>query len=53
MSRGYTVVWSGWQGDTAAVGGRLAFSPPIVPQVTGLPAKNLFSTTWKILRSQR
>ena len=36
MNRGYTVVWSSWQGDTAAVGGRLAFSPPIVPQVTGL-----------------
>lgn len=36
MSRGYTIVWSGWQGDTAAVGGRLTFSPPIVPQVTGL-----------------
>jgi hypothetical protein len=36
MNHGYTVVWSGWQGDTAAVGGRLTFSPPIVPQVTGL-----------------
>src|SRR5215813_522388 len=36
MSRGYTVVWSGWQGDTAAVSGRLTFSPPFVPQVTGL-----------------
>ncbi|MBR0694355.1 hypothetical protein JQ553_14160 [Bradyrhizobium lablabi] len=36
MSRGYTVVWSGWQGDTAAASGRLTFSPPIVPQVTGL-----------------
>ena len=36
MSRGYTIVWSGWQGDVAAVSGRLTFSPPIVPQVTGL-----------------
>jgi hypothetical protein len=36
MSRGYTVVWSGWQGDLAPGGGRLAFSPPTVPQVTGL-----------------
>ena len=36
MSSGYTIVWSGWQGDTAAIGGRLTFSPPIVPQVTGL-----------------
>jgi Alpha/beta hydrolase domain len=29
-------VWSGWQGDIAAGGGRLTFSPPTVPQVTGL-----------------
>jgi len=36
MSRGYTVVWSGWQGDIAPGGGRLTFSPPTVPQVTGL-----------------
>jgi len=36
MNRGYTIVWSGWQGDTSAAGGRLTFSPPIVPQVTGL-----------------
>jgi hypothetical protein len=36
MGRGYTVVWSGWQGDTAPGGGRLTFSPPTVPQVTGL-----------------
>jgi hypothetical protein len=36
MNRGYTVVWSGWQGDLATGGGRLTFSPPTVPQVTGL-----------------
>jgi hypothetical protein len=36
MSRGFTIVWSGWQGDIAPGGGRLAFSPPTVPQVTGL-----------------
>jgi Alpha/beta hydrolase domain len=36
MNRGYTVVWSGWQGDTAPGGGRLTFSPPTVPEVTGL-----------------
>jgi hypothetical protein len=36
MNRGYTVVWSGWQGDTPAGNGRLMFSPPIVPGVTGL-----------------
>ena len=36
MSRGYTVVWSGWQGDVPAGGGRKQISVPIVPQVTGL-----------------
>jgi hypothetical protein len=36
MDRGFTIVWSGWQGDTAPGGGRLTFSPPTVPQVTGL-----------------
>jgi hypothetical protein len=36
MNRGYTVVWSGWQGDIAPGGGRLTFSPPTVPNVTGL-----------------
>jgi hypothetical protein len=36
MNRGFTIVWSGWQGDIAAGAGRLTFSPPTVPQVTGL-----------------
>src|SRR5580704_10757191 len=36
MNRGYTVVWSGWQGDIAPGAGRMTFSPPIVPDVTGL-----------------
>ena len=35
MSRGYTLVWSGWQGDIAPGGGLLIFSPPTVPEVTG------------------
>ena len=30
MNRGYTVVWSGWQGDIIPGGGRMTFSPPIV-----------------------
>ena len=29
MNRGYTVVWSGWQGDIIAGGGRMTFSPPV------------------------
>ena len=36
MNRGYTVVWSGWQGDVAPGGGRMTFSPPVVTGVTGL-----------------
>jgi len=36
MKRGYTIVWSGWQGDVVPGGGRMTFSPPIVPGVTGL-----------------
>ncbi len=36
MNRGYTVVWNGWQGDIVPGGGRLTFSPPTVPGVTGL-----------------
>lgn len=36
MNRGYTIVWNGWQGDLAPGGGRLALSPPVVPDITGL-----------------
>jgi hypothetical protein len=36
MSRGYTIVWSGWQGDVVPGGGRMTFSPPMVPDVAGL-----------------
>jgi Alpha/beta hydrolase domain len=36
MNRGYTMVWSGWQGDIAPGAGRITFSPPIVPDITGL-----------------
>ena len=41
MKRGYTIVWSGWQGDVVPGGGRMTFSPPIVPGVTG-PAREDF-----------
>ncbi|HLI99534.1 MAG TPA: alpha/beta hydrolase domain-containing protein [Bradyrhizobium sp.] len=36
MNHGYTVVWSGWQGDVAPGGGRMLFSPPVVPGIAGL-----------------
>lgn len=36
MNRGYTVVWSGWQGDTPPGGGRVTLSVPTVAGITGL-----------------
>lgn len=36
MNRGYTLVWSGWQGDVIAGGGRMTFSPPVALGITGL-----------------
>src|ERR1700727_1389790 len=36
MNRGYTVGWSGWQGDVLPGGGRMTFSPPVVPGLTDL-----------------
>jgi Alpha/beta hydrolase domain len=36
MNRGYTMVWSGWQGDIVPGAGRMTFTPPVVPGVTGL-----------------
>jgi len=36
MNRGYTVVWSGWQGDIAPGSGRMTFSPPVASGITGL-----------------
>jgi hypothetical protein len=36
MNHGYTVVWSGWQGDIVPGSGRMTFSPPVVSGVTGL-----------------
>lgn len=36
MNRGYTVVWSGWQGDVLPGGGRMSLSPPVVSGITGL-----------------
>src|SRR5580692_9943520 len=46
MNRGYTMVWSGWQGDVAPGGGRMTFSPPIAPGVTGLAREDfIFDNT--------
>lgn len=46
MNHGYTLVWSGWQGDVAAGAGRMTFSPPVVAGVTGLAREDakLFAT---------
>jgi hypothetical protein len=35
MRQGYTVVWSGWQGDIVPGEGRMTFSPPVVSGITG------------------
>jgi hypothetical protein len=35
MDQGYTLVWSGWQGDLATAGGLLGLDVPTVPGVTG------------------
>jgi hypothetical protein len=53
MNRGYTLVWSGWQGDVAPGGGRMTFSPPVVPTSPASRAKTLSSTTWTIRPWQR
>ena len=36
MNRGYTIVWSGWQGDIVPGGGRMTFTPPVAAGITGL-----------------
>ena len=36
MRRGFTVVWSGWQGDVAPGNDRLTASFPMIPGVTGM-----------------
>ncbi|MEH2509864.1 hypothetical protein V1291_001218 [Nitrobacteraceae bacterium AZCC 1564] len=41
MNRGYTLVWSGWQGDIMPGGGRMTFTAPVVPGITG-PAREEF-----------
>ena len=41
MNRGYTIVWSGWQGDVAPGNGRMTFSPPVAAGITG-PAREEF-----------
>lgn len=38
MRQGYTVVWSGWQGDIAPGEGRMTFTPPVAQGISG-PAR--------------
>ena len=33
MARGYTIMWSGWQGDLQAGGGRAILTVPVVPEI--------------------
>jgi hypothetical protein len=41
LNRGYTLVWSGWQGDVAPGGGRMGFIPPTATGIAG-PAREEF-----------
>src|SRR5437868_2089738 len=36
MRRGFTVVWSGWQGDVPPGNDRLAARFPVIPGITGM-----------------
>jgi hypothetical protein len=46
MRQGYTIVWSGWQGDVPAGEGRLTVAVPVVPGVTGFSREEwVFDTT--------
>src|SRR6266436_3953555 len=36
LNHGFTLIWSGWQGDVPVGSGRLTFAPPTVPDVIGL-----------------
>jgi hypothetical protein len=53
MNRGYTVVWSGWQGDIAPGGGRMTFPRPLCPTSPGSRVKISSLTTAKIRLARR
>ena len=44
MRQGYTLVWSGWQGDVLPVGGRLTTSFPVAKNPDGSPIKRTITT---------
>jgi alpha/beta hydrolase family protein len=44
MRQGYTLVWSGWQGDVLPVGGRLTTSFPVAKNPDGTPIKRTITT---------
>jgi hypothetical protein len=44
MRQGYTLVWSGWQGDVLSVGGRLTTSFPVAKNPDGSPIKRTITT---------
>jgi alpha/beta hydrolase family protein len=44
MRQGYTLVWSGWQGDVLAGGGRLTTSFPVAKNSDGSPIKRTITT---------
>jgi hypothetical protein len=44
MRQGYTLVWSGWQGDVIPGGGRLTTSFPVAKNPDGSPIKRTITT---------
>jgi hypothetical protein len=44
MRQGYTLVWSGWQGDVLPVGGRLTASFPVAKNPDGSPIRRRITT---------
>ena len=53
MNRGYTLVWSGWQGDIVPGGGRMTFFAAVVPASPALRVKISSSTITTIRRAPR
>jgi len=53
MSRGYSIVWSGWQGDIGAGGGRMTLSVPTIAGVTGQAREEIIFDNTQNRRSRR
>lgn len=50
MRQGYTLVWSGWQGDVLPVGGRLTANFPVAKNADGSSIKRVITTEFVFQR---